>query len=269
MEPVSLLLAGGAIVLYADYLTKKKRDQESDILPTLPGAMAAPQIGDASSIQVVAVHIRRARLVPQLGGEKLKVRVKYGQPGASIQCDTEELVAALPSRPAAADFVARVGEGQTQEQKLAIVDYNMTCLFLASGESESVIRLRLMRTGPLGYCSWAVGKAELRVPLRSQWRAQYAAGTHERELLIKGTSADIVFGSLDVAVETCVVEKGRLREHLQILDAQRCKQAFLVGVTPVIDGLVVDGSSEEHEQSVQQGQPVSSALGSASQVSAA
>eukprot|EP00442_Polarella_glacialis_P028880 CAMPEP_0115153552 /NCGR_PEP_ID=MMETSP0227-20121206/66793_1 /TAXON_ID=89957 /ORGANISM="Polarella glacialis, Strain CCMP 1383" /LENGTH=228 /DNA_ID=CAMNT_0002564311 /DNA_START=135 /DNA_END=820 /DNA_ORIENTATION=+ len=90
MEPVSILLATGAIAVYAAHRAEQMSEKARRGPVTLPELLAATTVDDGATVQVLAVHVLNSSLNRQLLGNRLKVRVKYGEPGVSIHCDTAE-----------------------------------------------------------------------------------------------------------------------------------------------------------------------------------
>eukprot|EP00438_Fugacium_kawagutii_P019712 Skav215090 [mRNA] locus=scaffold1068:72764:75880:+ [translate_table: standard] len=133
MEPVSILLATGAVAIYAAHRVEKMSEKARRGPITLPELMDAKQVEDAAPVQILAVHIQSGLFHRKLSrGGNLKVRVKYGAPGVSIRCDTAQAswgpVAACPEAklshqapPAAARFVPRLDRPE-QEQPAAETD---------------------------------------------------------------------------------------------------------------------------------------------------
>lgn len=232
MEPVSILLATGAIAVYAAHRAEQISEKARRGPVTLPEMMAAPAVDDESMVQVLAVHVRSSTLGRRLLGERLKVRIKYGDPGASIHCDTAEVTAVAPPPDPAALYVARLQHHESEHQVTA--DFGTTCLFLGQRYSENIIRLRLMRAAILG--SKCVGKAELRIPALYQ---QAAWTDHKIEL--EGPAN----GLLHIALEVRMMPKGDLRQYLELLGAQQKQEAFLMGILPVTEGEV----SQQYEAS--------------------
>eukprot|EP00929_Paragymnodinium_shiwhaense_P050457 TRINITY_DN25393_c0_g2_i1.p1 TRINITY_DN25393_c0_g2~~TRINITY_DN25393_c0_g2_i1.p1 ORF type:complete len:274 (+),score=43.02 TRINITY_DN25393_c0_g2_i1:92-913(+) len=235
MEPVSLVLAGGALaVFYADYVSRRDEDQRSILPPTLPEMMGEKTVDDTSSVLVIAVNVQRIRVTnSHMAGQKLKVRVKYGEAGHSIHSDTCVEKAAWPE---ATHYVAHVSHGRPANEQ-PVANYGMTCLFLGSDQLKSVIRLRLIREGGTPFkMESVVAKAQLHLP-RPDSGMEKTEILLEREKSIFDCTRTIV-GTLEVGVEVQAVTKSQLREYLQVLDAQTQKEAFLVGTTPVIEGHV-------------------------------
>lgn len=248
MEPVSLVLAGGALaVFYADFVSRREDENHRRILPpTLPETMDVRNADDSSSVLVIAVNVQRVKLVSRFAGERLKVRVKYGAAGHSIHCDTAVEEAKWPETT---HFVAHVSSMRNREHnEQPAAEYGMTCLFLSSDQLKPIIRLRLIRQGRLGMES-VMAKAELRMPLAD-------SGMHKMELLLEEESVFCTrnhIGRLEVGVEVQSVAKHRLRDYLKILDAQTQKEAFLLA-TPVIEGKVETMDVPVRETPVAQGQ---------------
>lgn len=246
MEPVSLLLATGAIAVYAAHRAEKMSEKARRGPATLPEMMKTAMVDDAAAVLVLAVHIRTARVPAQLAGETFKVRVKYGEPGASIHCDTSSVQAVSAPRSPAASFVARLRD-PSRAREPATVDFGTTCLFLGHRQGESVIRVRLLRSGFFGK---TLGRAEIRLP----YHFLHSAVIEHRELLLIGTrpgGGEDILGALDAVVEMRAVPKGNLRQHLQLLGAQQQHEAFLMGATPVAQGEV--GSVHEDDSAVSPG----------------
>lgn len=233
MEPVSLLLATGAIAVYAAHRAEKCSEKARRGPSTLPELIAAPLVDDSTPVLVLAVHLRSARLSAQLARERLKVRVKYGEPGASIHCDTSDVRAVREPPPLAAQFVTRLREPQ-QTPEPASVEMGTTCLFLGHRQGESVIRIRLMRTR---LRSRTLARAETRLP----YHFIHTNLLEERELRLLGSrhyEEDEVLGVMSVGLEMRAVPKGELRRYLALMGAQQQQEAFLVGSTPVVQGKV-------------------------------
>eukprot|EP00913_Durusdinium_trenchii_P029813 g27938.t1 len=200
MEPVSILLATGAVAIYAAHRVEKMSEKARRGPVTLPELMDAQQVDDAAPVQILAVHVQHGLFQRKLQRESLKVRVKYGAPGASIHCDT------------------------------AKASMGTTCLFLGQRNTSNRIRLRLIQTGLLGR---TLAKAEVHVPDLGQ-----CSPWMEFHPELQGTKESEVLGTLSVALETKVMMKGELRQFLRLLGAKQRQQGFLLDILPVVEGCV-------------------------------
>jgi len=253
MEPVSILLATGAIAVFAAHRAERMTEKARRGPLTLPEMMDAPAVDEDAQVQLLIVHLRRAQLRRRLSGDMLKVRVKYGDPGASIHCDSREVQARPPPVSPAARFVRRLPG--SEDHPTLPVDFGTTCLFLGHRNSPNCIRLRLMRRGLL---SRTIAKAELRLPPLCQ------CGPWQEFLLdLEGQDVDHLdnmVGTLELALESRVVQKGQLRLYLSQLGAEKQSEGFLMDLLPAARGEVCEGEMEpdsEDENSVVQGEYIS------------
>ncbi|CAJ1343832.1 unnamed protein product [Effrenium voratum] len=240
MEPVSILLATGAIAIYAAHRAEKMTEKARRGPLTLPEVLDAQQVDDAAPVQLLAVHVRSGRFHRKLFQQSVKVRVKYGAPGSSIHCDTPQ-VRLLPQEASpAARFVSRL---HRDECELLGADFGTTCLFLGQRTAQNRIRLRLMRPGLLGR---TMAKAELLIPDLGQC-------CHWMEFQPELTCADQQLGNLEIALETRVMLKGELRRFLKLLGAKKQQEGFLMDILPVAEGQVAEDNGQETDE---EGPPV-------------
>lgn len=233
MEPVSILLATGAVAIYAAHRVEKMSEKARRGPVTLPELMDAKQVDDAAPVQILAVHIQRGLFQRKLYRHNLKMRVKYGAPGVSIHCDTAQATMTSQTPPAAARFVHHL-EPQTD----IVADFGTTCLFLGQRNSSNRIRLRLLQTGVLGR---TIAKAEFQIS-----DLGHCAPWMEFHPQLRSTKdSEKVLGTLDVALETRVMTKGELRRFLQLLGAQQRQQGFRLALVPVVEGDLDDPDDEE------------------------
>jgi len=251
MEPVTILLATGAIAVYAAHRAERMTEKARRGPVTLPEMMDADSVTDEAPVEVLAVHVRGARLSRYLHGEKLKVRVKYGDPGLSIHCDTSEDTALPPPPSPASKFVPRLPHYDSeQDEKSLTADFGTTCLFLGQRSGQNRLRFRIMRSSFLGR---TLAKAELRIPALAQLRHHEFAG-HDFQLELRGPSQQNqpqeqgeVIGILDVALETRVMPKGELRDYLKLLGAEKAHEGFLMDIHPVAEGEVSEETEDTEE----------------------
>ncbi|CAE8703693.1 unnamed protein product [Polarella glacialis] len=248
MEPVSILLATGAIAVYAAHRAEQMSEKARRGPVTLPELLAATTVDDGATVQVLAVHVLNSSLNRQLLGNRLKVRVKYGEPGVSIHCDTAEAVASAPAPSPAARYAYRLDRVQSEHHVKA--NFGTTCIFLGQRYTENLLRFRVMKHGLLGR---TVAKAELRVSALNMLGAW-----SEYKMQLEGTSlkGSQILGQLDIALETRVMPKGELRQYLSLLGAQQQQEAFLMGILPVTEGEVTqhEASSSADDEAVVKGQ---------------
>eukprot|EP00929_Paragymnodinium_shiwhaense_P110702 TRINITY_DN7789_c0_g1_i4.p1 TRINITY_DN7789_c0_g1~~TRINITY_DN7789_c0_g1_i4.p1 ORF type:complete len:263 (+),score=37.14 TRINITY_DN7789_c0_g1_i4:55-843(+) len=234
MEALSLLVAGGALAFYVDHLSRERRRDVASC-SSLPEIMRSRRVADESAILVVAVHVRCARFTaPQLARERIRIRVKYGEPGRSVKCDTDFREVEGPPRSPSAAFVARLGRAPRADRPFA-ASFGAACIFSAGGRTESVIRLRVLRAGFGG--GTVIGKTVVQLPMFRD----NGCGLEEMTVGVEGVNAFAgqALGQLDVAVETRLIAKGRLREQLQALDARKQGCAMLVSITPLAHGKII------------------------------
>mmetsp|Transcript_51038 Transcript_51038/g.95564 ORF Transcript_51038/g.95564 Transcript_51038/m.95564 type:complete len:275 (-) Transcript_51038:146-970(-) len=238
MEPVSILLATGAIAIYAAHRAEQMSEKARRGPITLPEMMDAKNVDDTAPVQILAVHVRSGRFRRCLLRQHLKVRVKYGDPGVSIHCDTTEAVAFPLPRSPASRYVSRLHQELSEENREPLnADFGTTCLFLGQRNSHNKIRLRLVRAGLLGK---AIAKTELEIPalgLCSPWME------FQPELI--GCSCRSSLGHLDIALETKVMLKGELRQYLQQLGAKKQHEGFLMSIQPVTEGEVTEDAEDD------------------------
>ncbi|CAE8621195.1 unnamed protein product [Polarella glacialis] len=250
MEPVSILLATVAIAVYANH--RAKQISKKARLVTLPELLAATTVDDGATVQVLAVHVLNSSLNRQLLGNRLKVRVKYGDPGVSIHCDTAEAVASAPAPSPAARYAYRLHRDQSQHHVEA--NFGTTCIFHGQPESwhytENLLRFQVMKHGLVGR---TVARAELRVSalnMLSTWS--------EYKMQLEGPffKGSHILGQLDIALETRVMPKGGLRQYLSLLGAQQQQEAFLIPILPVAEGEVTqdEASSSADDEAIVKGQ---------------
>eukprot|EP00930_Biecheleria_cincta_P097353 TRINITY_DN89077_c0_g1_i1.p1 TRINITY_DN89077_c0_g1~~TRINITY_DN89077_c0_g1_i1.p1 ORF type:complete len:304 (+),score=41.82 TRINITY_DN89077_c0_g1_i1:54-914(+) len=257
MEPVSILLATGAIAVYAAHRAERMTEKARRGPVTLPEMMDAPTVDEEAPVQLLIVHLRRAQLRRRLLGETLKVRVKYGDPGVSIRCDTREVHVRPPPVSPAAKFVRRLD--CPADHPTVPVDFGTTFLFLGHRNSPNCVRLRLMRRSMLAR---TIAKAELRLPPLVQCRPW-----EEFSVDLEGQSVDHpveLLGTLELALESRVVPKGQLRLLLSQLGAEKQSEGFLMDLLPAARGEVceeeVDPDSEDDNPVVVQGEYISAPL---------
>eukprot|EP00440_Ansanella_granifera_P072791 gb/GFBE01078993.1/.p1 GENE.gb/GFBE01078993.1/~~gb/GFBE01078993.1/.p1 ORF type:complete len:285 (+),score=42.13 gb/GFBE01078993.1/:1-855(+) len=254
MEPVSILLATGAIAVYAAHRAERMTERARRAPVTLPEMMDAPSVDDEAPVQVLAVHVRHARLARRLYRERLKIRVKYGDPGISIHCDTGEVTAMPPPPSPAAQYVPRLPDESEQPYENLTADFGTSCLFLGQRNGQNRIRLRLMKMGMIGR---TVAKAELRIPALIQ-----CSPWQEFEVPLMGPAASLesegeVLGHLDLALETRVMAKGELRQYLKELGAEKTQEGFLMDIMPLAEGEVSDDVEDAAETPIVQGKLIS------------
>jgi len=241
MEPVSILLATGAIAIYAAHRAERATEQARRGPVTLPEMMDAETVNEETPVQVLAVHVQKGVVSRRLFGERLKVRVKYGDPGTSIHCDTGEVLALPPPRSPAARYVTRLLK-HSPDQKDLTADFGTTCIFLGQSGSETRLRFRLSKMGFLGR---TVAKAELRLPSFVQ-----CGIFQQHHLDLRGTDEEVV-GTLDVALEARVMSKGEIRRYIQTLGAEKQHDGFLVDIIPVAEGEIAEVDDEDVPEVVQ------------------
>jgi len=234
MEPFSVLLAAGAVAVYAAHRADKMSEKLRRGPSNLPDLLAASTVDDDSMVVVVAVHFRHVELAPHLAGERIRARVKFGPPGDSKSCESEEVEVPKLQRPVAANFVRRKA-AETRPSSIP-VELGGTCLFLHQHQAESVIRLRIVQAGVLGK---TLAKAEMTL-------TPPCARVEERDLFLVGADrhGPRPAGNIGLTVETWAVPKGALRHCLVSLDAQEQTGSFLTGTTPVQQGIVVNRSAD-------------------------
>lgn len=234
MDPISLsLLAVGTVGVVSYCRNEHKRKVKALRGPTTLSEMLASLDADGvMTWPVLAVHLRRASLAPHLAEEALKVRIKVGDEGASVHCDTEETVATMPVRSAASWFVAKIPE--RREPQVAVADFGSTCLFQGQRKGETFIRIRLRQAKSIGK---TLAKASLRVTCGG---LRQFAQMEETELQLYGTGlhAHRVVGHIRVAADMCAVRKEALPQYLQLLQLQRRNGAFRVAPRLFTEGHV-------------------------------
>lgn len=234
MEPVSILLATGAVAIYAAHRVEKMSEKARRGPVTLPELMDAKQVDDAAPVQILAVHIQSGLFQRKLSRKQLKVRVKYGAPGVSIHCDTAQAKLSHQAAPAAARFVHRLDRPDQD----VIANFSTTCLFLGHRTSSNRVRLRLLQ----GFLGRTVAKAELQVA-----DLGHCAPWMEFHPELRDTkNSDKVLGSLAVALETKVMTKGELRRFLHLLGAKQRQQGFQLDILPVVEGDVEEDPEDVH-----------------------
>lgn len=172
---------------------------------SLPQVLLDDSIAADAQLHVLAVHVRNLRLAKSLAVWRAKLRVKYGRPGRSVACDTDE---------------ARRDEG---------VAVGAVCFFLADAEMEPFIRLRLVAGG----CRCVVGRAAVgisQLPLHSPGTALTSATAQTAQCV----------GRVDVSVSVHAVEKGELRRYLALAAAHLQRAAALVSSVALAEGVVVE-----------------------------
>lgn len=247
---MSILLATGAIAIYAAHRAEQMSEKARRGPITLPEMRDAKNVDDDAPVQLLAVHVRSGRFRQGFLGQQLKVRVKYGDPGVSIHCDTTQAMP-LPEPPSpGARYVSRLQEGLAAGARECLnAEFGTTCLFLGQRAAHNKIRIRLIRAGFVGK---TVAKAELQIPslgLCGPWME------HELELVGNGGPISSVLGHLDIALETKVMLKGELRQYLRLLGAKKQHEGFLMHILPVTEGEVVQEEAED-ENPIVQGQVI-------------
>eukprot|EP00929_Paragymnodinium_shiwhaense_P075574 TRINITY_DN38650_c0_g1_i3.p1 TRINITY_DN38650_c0_g1~~TRINITY_DN38650_c0_g1_i3.p1 ORF type:complete len:242 (-),score=31.71 TRINITY_DN38650_c0_g1_i3:28-753(-) len=217
--------------------------------------LGMPDVEDDPLILVLAVNVQRLRLPYCSWGESFKVRVKYGDPGDSVHCDT---CAQKAVWPVANNFVMHL-----EDEHPCAVEFGMTCLFLAKDRQQSRVRLRLLRDG---CCQQVLAKAQVAIPPAGHEVQRYDVPLEQDSSwgccrwLHCFSPPPASPGCLEVGVQSRYVAKSRLRQYLRLLDAQRQKDAFLVGATPVVEGHVNSRCYSESDSPVHKGQPLSPSL---------
>jgi hypothetical protein len=264
MEPVSLLLAGGAMALYAQRRHDNLSANDENKRQSLSVFMSAPISSEEFPVVVIAVHIRRVRISPHFLGERLKLRVKVGEPGNSTKCDTPTQLVEPPPRPVESSFVAHVCEPSHQD---AFLDFGTTCFFLGSKDDLRVgsvpIRFRLMRVGIFG---GVLAKASFRSPPDCDLASSLVYSEMPFEISGGAKSAggwraaagrsESALGTLEVGVGINAVGTGKLRAYLQSMGAHAQSDALTLNAT-VVRGAVVNEMSAGATQHHVQGQAVS------------
>mmetsp|Transcript_61184 Transcript_61184/g.122626 ORF Transcript_61184/g.122626 Transcript_61184/m.122626 type:complete len:279 (-) Transcript_61184:400-1236(-) len=240
MDPVSLsLLAVGTVGVVSYCRNEHKRKVKATRGPmTLTEMLANLDADGVMTWPVLAVHVRSAHMAPHLAQDSLLVRVKVGEEGASVCCDTEETRATLPARPAASWFVSRLP--QRKEPQLAEADFGSTCLFQGQRKGESFIRIRLMQAGPRGK---TLAKASLRVTCSG---LRQFAQMEETELQLYGTGlhAHKVVGRINVGADMCAVQRDSLPQYLHLLQLQKRNGAFRVMPRLFAEGRLADDAEQ-------------------------
>mmetsp|Transcript_23309 Transcript_23309/g.48521 ORF Transcript_23309/g.48521 Transcript_23309/m.48521 type:complete len:271 (+) Transcript_23309:61-873(+) len=241
MDPVSLsLLAVGTVGVVSYCRNEHKRKVKATRGPTTLSEMLANLDADGlMNWPVLAVHVRSAHIAPHLAGGGLMARVKVGEEGASVSCDTEETMATLPARPAASWFVAKPPQRKTPQ--LAVADFGSTCLFQGQRKGESFIRIRLLQAGSMGK---TVAKASLRVTCSGLRQFAQMEET-ELQLYGRGIHAHKVVGRIHVAADMCGIQRDSLPQYLHLLQMQKRNGAFRVMPRLFTEGHVHDTTERE------------------------
>lgn len=132
-------------------MEQMRRQRQRDALraallidPQLLSDLAALRaLEDSLPAWLLMVHVERAELVPKLAGAKLQARVKYGEPGRSLQ---------HWSNPVSA---------MTEDDGRTMADFSTSCAFPWRRDLRPVIRLRIAREGVLDR---VISKAEFQLP---------------------------------------------------------------------------------------------------------
>uniref|UniRef100_A0A7S4VX47 Uncharacterized protein n=1 Tax=Alexandrium monilatum TaxID=311494 RepID=A0A7S4VX47_9DINO len=175
--------------------------------------------GSTARVALLTVHVLGADVPQSLAGQRLKVRVKYGEHLAS-RCET--------------DLAVVCPEGRLQ--------IGTACCFLAELRRKPVVRFDLIRRALF---TRGVGRASLGVPDRGQ----PAAGLKRLRLSDEG------FGDswLNVHTEIHYLRKGDLQRLLRLLGARRQLGAFSL---PLPMQGNCEGSCEATPDSCEETQPV-------------
>jgi hypothetical protein len=204
MEIVPIVLVTGA---FSYMVAKKKCDNKRVSLPSI-------MCSESSKVSLLVVHVGEARLVPRLVDANLRLRVKYGEQGSSVHCDTTTVV---PERPASAAFVANFGRGRPTEKALA--DFDAQCLFAWHPSRSNVLRFRLAQEGHL--CAHTVAKGELRIERHAHF------GKVEKTICLKGDVNEDVIAYLTVSVQALQVQKDALQACMDLINAEQQDTSFL------------------------------------------
>lgn len=201
-------------------------------------------LSSQENVVILAVQVREAVLAPRFSNQKVKVRVKYGDPRASVMCDTRFKLVEV-EKPVARQFVARFDDPGLQE---AVVDFGSVFLFQAVRFRETPIRVRLYGA-PFGLTT--IAKSQFTVPMPRKFDPESA----ERVIYLKDAHAEDV-GTLALRVDMYSVTKEDLRKRLFDLSAPRGIDAFVLEPTSIVQGIVEEESLSKHGMEVVKGRPV-------------
>lgn len=250
VEPASLMLALGAGVVYASHRMERLSEKFGAEPRTLPGLLCNANVEDYKHVQVLAVHVHKAALVPELAGQLLSVQVKYGTCGGSIRGRSLEDLAT--------EQEAGLG--------FAHANFGSSLLFLRHKVANPTIKISLKRKGRFG--SRTVGQALLHIHLSQ------CLGSQNVKLTSIGRRARDV-GALQLSLETFRVTKAALQRTVELVGANAQKQTLIVTRAAAIaagcmveeSNLFDDDSTEEgsfsDEESIFVGEPITDTLPSA------
>lgn len=210
---------------------------------TLPEIVEMPWPWGAA-VPVLTVDISSVELCPQFEGRDVKVLVKYGRSRDCARCETCEVRASKPPRPAAADFVARAAVAYQQAPAIASID--TTCLFRGRKEKDPCIHFSLVNASRGGA---TIARAE--VPLMA---ASTSEAAYDLDLFATTMWKKQRIGRMHVTVEWCSVPKAALSLALQVMGATRQSDAFTASHAPAASGVLVDAQQGDGRAEVLQGQ---------------
>lgn len=206
--------------------TVQERYERKAVLSLTDGS-----IPDTTTLRVLVLHIRCARLAQNLAGSDFMVRAKYGERGDSICCDTDAMFAASPVKSASSSFVARLSDGHSK--KPASVMFRQTFIFVGedrcSTKEQARLRLRLLRVSKVR--NKVVAKIDVDIPELVNW-VRPRSGTTGVDIGSGSTQEFTVplvppyargesLGELDVAVELHKAQLGDLRSLVDLVQAEQ------------------------------------------------
>lgn len=175
---------------------------------------------DEALVWFIIAHVRTARLSQKrFCGKQLRLRVKHGAQGWSVERVTPE-AEALPPAVVAVDPRAvpeasstPTTQRESTEQDVALADFDTTLLFVWSIGLQPLLRLRLQKQRSRRGGVWStVGWAE--IPLSEAGRASFEevdACLYDSKFASRQIRPGDVIGSVSVLLETRGVFLGDLR----------------------------------------------------------
>lgn len=199
----------------------------------LPEVLSSEWVWDAAIIPVLAVKVDSIELEPRFHGRGFKVRAQYILRKDRVSCETCEVRASRPPRPAAADFVARAAAEYCRGPAIASAD--TTFFFMASLLGEPQVRICLLTDEG----TQLAASDPLELPFEAAERCYKlqlcAAGRMRRRRQV---------GHAVVRFEGTVELKGLLKSRLAALGASPQAEAFSLRHIPTVAGAVEDISDD-------------------------
>lgn len=225
VEPMSLICLGGAALVATVNHVEKRSEKAQRIPPSLTSALEFESDGEVNDL-ILTVHVGRATLSTRLANTELMVRVKYGERGESIACDSKTALAKF-EHSVASKFVAQLDSAETSS---VAASFDTTCLFSAVPRGMP-LRIRLMHQGRFNH---TVATAEIDVPSPSE----FTTPTKETLVCLRDKHHNEI-GHVTLNLGLMNAKRNHLRMQLAQLGAHKQQSTFAIHNLQVAEGTVV------------------------------